>query len=622
MRANNKLIVKRMFGTLLLLVLLLGALNSDRVQADGPPTFVPSTTAGWNFEGDQANTSFGLLWSPAGDVNGDGFDDLIAGAYSENTANGDLSGQVKVFYGSETGFDPSTPDWIINGEYPGDRLGYSVSNAGDINADGFDDVLLGAHGYSQGISNRGKAYMFLGSETGLSSTPSWTITGTQADEYLGIHVTTTGDINGDGYSDIAISSRGFDNGETDEGRVYVFHGSSEGLSVAADWMAESNQAGSLFGAWLNSLGDVNGDGYDELVVGAYDYSNGEAGEGAVFVWYGSEFGLNKGLNGTPTNADWMAESNRAEGSDGRTFGSRVGTPGDVNGDGYNEILLAATEFPNPTFAEGVVFLWYGSADGLNGGINGNPSNPDWLGESNNYAFAYGYITGKPSDVNGDGYGDVIVGCIFYNSGYGAAFAYFGSETGLGDYGNLTNSDWMVAAPKIYSEFYVAQFGGHPGSVGDANGDGFEDIVIGAGYWKGGVADTDPYYRRGKIWAYYTNAATISGTVTITGNVSITGPISVSAHLDQGDPPVVSIDCVEAGDTYKIKGFPAGSYYISAYLDKNNSGGPPDDGEPIAWYDENGDGDPDPVTVELGDNVHFIDIELMDPFNLFLSLILK
>lgn len=85
----------------------------------------------------------------------------------------------------------------------------------------------------------------------------------------------------------------------------------------------------------------------------------------------------------------------------------------------------------------------------------------------------------------------IQGCVFYNSGYGAAFAYFGSEAGLGDNGNLTNSYWMVAAPIIYSEFYVAQFGGHPGSVGDANGDGFEDIVISAGYWKGGVANTDP-----------------------------------------------------------------------------------------------------------------------------------
>jgi hypothetical protein len=622
MKANNKLLVKRVFGTLLLLGLLLGALNSDRVQADGPPTFVPSTTAGWNFEGDQANTSFGLQWSPAGDVNGDGFDDLIAGAYSENTANGDLSGQVKVFFGSETGFDPTTPDWIINGEFPGDRLGYSVSSAGDVNGDGFDDVLIGAHWYSQEISGRGKAYLFYGSKTGLSSIPAWTKTGTQTEEYLGIHVTTAGDVNGDGFSDIAISSRGFDNVEPDEGRIYVFHGSSSGLSNTADWMAESNQTGSLFGVWLNSLGDVNGDGFDELAVGAYDYSNGQTGEGAVFVWYGSEDGLNEGEDGTPANVDWMAESNRAEDDNGRDFGARVGTPGDVNGDGYNDIVVSASEFPNPTFAEGVVFLWYGSQNGLNGGTFGSPSNPAWFAESNNYGFAYGYITGKPADVNGDGYGDVIVGCLYYNSGYGAVFAYFGSETGLGASGTLSNSDWMVAAPINYSEFYIGHFGGHAGSVGDANGDGFEDIVIGAGLWKGGVANTDPYYRRGKIWAYYTNAATISGTVTITGNVSITGPISVSAHLDPGDPPVVSADFIEAGDTYKIKGFPAGSYYISAYLDKNNSGGPPDDGEPFAWYDENGDGIPDPVTVELGDNLHFIDIELMNPLNLFLPLILK
>jgi hypothetical protein len=86
--------------------------------------------------------------------------------------------------------------------------------------------------------------------------------------------------------------------------------------------------------------------------------------------------------------------------------------------------------------------------------------------------------------------------------------------------------------------------------------------------------------------------------------------------------VVSIDYIETGDTYKIKGFPAVSYYLSTYLDKNNSGGEPDDGEPVAWYDENGDGEPDPAKVELGDNAHFIHIELLNPFNLFLSLILK
>lgn len=614
--------MKAVFSTCLLLGLIFGVLNPGGVQADGPPTFVPSTTAGWEFEGDQANTTFGSQWSPAGDVNGDGYDDLIAGAYRENTATGDLSGQVKVFYGSETGYDPTTPDWTINGEFAGNVLGYSVSCAGDVNDDGFDDVIIGAHGYSVDISNRGKAYVYYGSASGLSSTPAWSVTGTQVDEYLGLHVTTAGDVNGDGYDDIAVASRDFDNGESNEGRVYVFHGSSSGPSSTADWMAESNQAGSMFSSWMNSLGDVNGDTYDELAVGAYDYSNGQTGEGAVFVWYGSADGLNEGEDGTPANADWMAESNRAEDTNGRDFGGRVGTPGDVNGDGYNEIIVAASEFPNPTFAEGVVFLWYGSAEGLNGGANGNPSNPAWLAESNSYAFAYGYVTGKPADVNGDGYGDVVTGCLFYNSGYGAVFAYFGSETGLGANGDLTNSDWMVAAPVDYAQFYTGLFGGHAGSVGDANGDGFEDIVIAAGNWKAGVANTDPYYHRGKIWAYYTNAATISGTVTLSGDTSITGPISISAHLDPGDPPVVSIDDAEAGDSYKLKGFPAGTYYISAYLDKNSSGGPPDEGEPAAWYDANGDGVPDPVVVELGDNLHDKDIHLINPLYLFLPMIVK
>jgi len=622
MKQWEKQVIKNVFGLFLLTGLILGLPNPGRVQADGPPTFVPSTTAGWEFEGEHALSYFGSAWSPAGDVNGDGYDDLIVGAFYENTLVGDHSGQVKVFYGSETGFDPTTPDWTVNGEYPEDRFGVSVSSAGDVNDDGFDDVLIGAYNYSEEVlTTAGRAYLYYGSASGLASLPAWTMTGTQTDEYLGYHVTLAGDVNGDGFSDVAIASTGFDNGETNEGRVYIFHGSSEGLSDTADWMAESNQESPSFGASMNSLGDVNHDGYDELVVGAYNYTNGEVGEGAVFVWYGSEDGLNEGENGTPANADWIAESNKPTGTDSRYFGLRVGTPGDVNGDGYNEIIVSSPERSNPTFAEGVVFLWNGSADGLNGGVNGTPENPAWLGESNEWGYGYGYINGKPADVNGDGYGDVIVGCLFYGGGYGATLAYFGSETGLGDTGNLTNYDWMVTAPQN-EDFRNARFSELSGSVGDANGDGIQDIVIATGYWKENVANTDSNYRKGKIWAYYTNAATISGTVSYTGDAGVTGPISVSAHLNPKDEPVIFAELIEDGDTYKMKGFPAGSFYISAFLDIDNSGGPPDPGEPFAWYDENGDGTPDPVIVELGENIHFIDIDLFDPFNLFLPLILR
>ncbi|MCX5772977.1 MAG: integrin alpha, partial [Candidatus Hydrogenedentes bacterium] len=157
----------------------------------------------------------------------------------------------------------------------------------------------------------------------LATSAAWTAESDQVEAFFGNSVSTAGDVNGDGYADVIVGAYWYDNGETNEGRAFVYHGSASGLLTTAAWTAESDQASSEFGYSVSTAGDVNGDGYADIIVGAHRYDNGQTNEGGAFVWFGSASGL--GANGTPVNADWSAESDQ----DSAEFGNSVSTAGDV-----------------------------------------------------------------------------------------------------------------------------------------------------------------------------------------------------------------------------------------------------------------------------------------------------
>jgi hypothetical protein len=146
---------------------------------------------------------------------------------------------------------------------------------------------------------------------------------------------------------------------------------------------------------------------------------------------------------------------------------------------------------------------------------------------------------------------------------------------------------------------------------DENGDGDPDTIVISG--ASTVTDID---------FDLTDPSLIQGTVIYTGNLGVTGPISVSAHPAVDADPVGSAEDIQSGETYSIFGLQPGNYYISAYLDVDGSGGKPDLGEPLAWYDYDGDGIPDQVRVESGAPTTDIDITLDDPNFIFLPLILR
>ena len=412
-----------------------------------------STTPSWTKDIDQRDAYFGCSVATAGDVNGDGYADVIIGAYGFE--NGKLDeGKAFVFFGSISGLSTSS-DWYETSNQQYAKLGWSVATAGDVNGDGFSDIIISAPLYGNEQANEGRAFIYYGYADGLRTLVNWTFESNQPNSNFGNSVSTAGDVNGDGYSDVIISAPNFENGEFAEGAAFVFHGSATGLSLFPNWIAEGNRATAAFGNSVSTAGDVNGDGYSDVIIGAFGFSNGQSGEGSAFLYYGSASGLSSASN-------WSAENNQAF----SYFGYSVSTAGDVNGDGYSDVIIGALTFSNGQLNEGAAYVYHGSSNGLN-------SNYNWLVEGNVTNAKYGSCVSEAGDVNGDGYSDVIVGAP--DDGLGYTYVYHGSNTGLSSVaswsvGNLTNT---------------GGFGYSVSTAGDVNGDGYSDVIVGSPEYSNG-----------------------------------------------------------------------------------------------------------------------------------------
>ena len=214
------------------------------------------------------------------------------------------------------------------------------------------------------------------------------------------------DVNGDAYGDVIIGQYGTGTSPNFTGRVLVYYGSPAGISNPPSWIATDPDQYLELGMHVANAGDVNGDGYDDVMAQAYMYSDGSATVGAVFVWHGSETGLGHAgpyLYG----ADWMAVGNQAWGM----FGLAGGKAGDVNGDGYDDLLVTAPWYDvtsGGTFTEaGAAFLYYGSASGL--GEAGTVANADWTFYGDKTGAYLGWSTSEIGDFNQDGYDDFVIG---------------------------------------------------------------------------------------------------------------------------------------------------------------------------------------------------------------------
>ena len=229
----------------------------------------------------------------------------------------------------------STPARYKQSDQAGAWFGWSVGTAGDVNGDGYADVIVGAPKWGDGQHDEGGVWIYHGSAAGVISTPAWYKQGDQADAWFGWSVGTAGDVNGDGYADVIVGAPYWNDGQTDEGGVWVYHGSAAGVISAPAWYKQGDQADARFGWSVGTAGDVNGDGYGDVIAGAVGYTNGQDQEGRVWVWHGSASGLT-------TEPVWFSEGNQAN----ARFGVSVFTAGDVNGDGYSDIIIGASGYTN------------------------------------------------------------------------------------------------------------------------------------------------------------------------------------------------------------------------------------------------------------------------------------
>ncbi|MBX9609200.1 MAG: FG-GAP-like repeat-containing protein [Gammaproteobacteria bacterium] len=433
-----------------------GAARIDLATLDG--------TNGFRLDGTGSADHAGWSVGSGGDFNGDGLADLLIGAYGPNG----FAGATYLVFGSRT--SPGATLALASLGAAGVRfegttgLDYSGAavSAGDVNGDGFDDLLIGAYGADPIAVSAGSAYVVFGhggpfdevvALNTLNGASGFRIDGPLESAQLGRALAAAGDLNGDGFDDIALGAPGTDVGDNDRGTSHVLFGrASFAPVVAVNDLDGSNDVRIVGVADLDQsgraialVGDVNGDGIDDLAIGAPGADPGGNGEaGSTYVVFGSRVGFAAEVELATLDG---ARGFRLDGvAAGDASGRAVSAAGDVNGDGIDDLLVRAPNADTGGAADsGAAYIVFGRSGGFAAtlslaaldGSNGLRLDGVSAGDGASGSFSAGWTASAAGDFNGDGYGDVLIGANGadptpgVNDGAGASFVYYG--------GNLTGA---------------------------------------------------------------------------------------------------------------------------------------------------------------------------------------
>src|SRR5262245_4415932 len=302
--------------------------------------------------GDTPGANFARHMAPAGDVNHDGFADVLV---SEHNWNGEHrnQGRVQLYLGGPEGLPPR-PSQTLIGEPMSGAFGWDERGVGDLNHDGYDDVIVGSAWWQRRGAELGAIHVFLGGPHGLSLAPGMRIRGDRDGDLMGNTnaVVPIGDVNGDGFGDVAVGVAGHDGRAANIGEVRVYLGNRDGLSPRPAWRVEGFGSSCALGFSLAPARDVNGDGLPDLLVSGYGFSTDRAhpARGAVFLYLGA--GPKRLFERRPA---WWYENPQTE----ALFGTGVDLA-DVDGDGLADVIVGAPHWRNGSISNGRVYVFRGA----------------------------------------------------------------------------------------------------------------------------------------------------------------------------------------------------------------------------------------------------------------------